>query len=69
MKIRLRYNQKENLKVFYSTVNKMPNALDCENEYVKPRKISVWAKGRDKEFDKEFAYLSLWCPNQVSVDI
>ncbi|CAI2384197.1 unnamed protein product [Moneuplotes crassus] len=67
--IRLKYNSKENLKVFYSSVSQMPNMKDNEYQYFKPRKICIWAEGRSKEFEKEYAYFTLSCPNQISVDI
>lgn len=66
---RLKYNRKENLRVFYSTVNKMPHELDHEHEYTKPKKISIWAQGRSKEFEKDYAYLAFLCRNQISVDV
>ncbi|CAI2384502.1 unnamed protein product [Moneuplotes crassus] len=69
MTIRFKYNTKENLRVFYSTLNKMPHELDYEHQYHKPKKICIWAQGRNKEFDKDYAYLALLCRSQIPVDI
>jgi len=47
----------------------MPSEIDWESQYQKPRKITIWAQGRNKEFDKEFAYLALYCTSQVTVEV
>lgn len=47
----------------------MPNERDCENEYIKPNRIPLWAPARSKEFSKDFLYLTLWSPSQITVDI
>lgn len=67
MKLRLKYNRKEKLRVYLSTENKMPDHSSCEQEYQKPSVITLWAPARTKEFTKEYVYLALWCPNQISV--
>jgi hypothetical protein len=69
LNIKFKYNKKVNLKVFISTTNKMPNERDCENEYIKPSRISIWAPGRSKEFTKDFVYLTLLSTSHIPVDI
>lgn len=64
----MKYNRKENLKVYLSTTNKMPSSKDCESEYVRPSVITLWATGRSKEFNKDYAYLTIICTSQVTVD-
>lgn len=69
MKLKLKYNKKENLKVYLSTETKMPDANDCQQEYTRPHVITLWAPARSKEFNKEYAYLALYCHNQISVNL
>lgn len=69
MKLRFKYDKKENLKVYISTTNKMPNQDDCEMTYQRPRTLALWAPGRNKKFTKDYFYLALWWSSQVSVDI
>jgi hypothetical protein len=47
----------------------MPNDRDHDNEYIKPSRIHFWPPGRSKEFIKDFLYLTLWSPSQITVDI
>lgn len=69
MKLKFKYDKKENLKMFISTISKMPNQDDCEMMYQRPRTLALWAPGRSKKFTNEYFYLALLCPSQVSVDI
>ena len=47
----------------------MPDAMNWEQEYHKPRNFIVWGNGREKKFSKENIYLGIFSLNGASLDI
>lgn len=59
LKVKINYLTKNDVKIYISTKYKMPDASNCDQEYVKPRIIRVWAEGREKKFAGKLFYITL----------
>lgn len=69
MTLKMNYNKKEQLKLYVSSTSKMPNADDCDKEYIRPRYLRFWAPGRNKKFVKDYMYFTFYWSNPISVDV
>lgn len=59
LKVKVNYLTKNDVKIYMSTRNKMPDAGNCDQEYIKPRIIRVWAEGREKKFAGKLPSITL----------
>lgn len=69
LKIRLKYENRTDLKIYLSFTNKMPDAKNAYATYNRPRMIKIWAEGREKKFTCDYIYLAFHSLAGASLDI
>lgn len=47
----------------------MPDAVNWDQEFQKPKSFIIWGEGREKKFTKENIYLAMFSVNGASLDI
>ena len=47
----------------------MPDAVNWDQEFHRPRNFIIWGEGREKKFSKENIYLGIFSLNGASLEV